>query len=170
MIAIEPVIAPAAILSAISAEFEAMLSVAGPAAQGARLDPRVVGDRRQPRRRVGGACLDERVLGERLPLLRRQLDLVRHGDQLQRAEDLAKLAELVLVAGRDHRSLAWHQASEKAATASSWASRRRAIAGSARASSTSRDARETGVRSAVACTSTSPPSPLITTFASTSAW
>ena len=39
----------------------------------------------------------------------------------------------------------------------------------ASASSSSSEARESGVRSAVACTSTSPPSPVITTFMSTSA-
>ena len=48
-------------------------------------------------------------------------------------------------------------------------SRRRAMPPSARASSSSSEARESGVRSAVACTSTRPPSPVMTTLASTSA-
>ena len=39
----------------------------------------------------------------------------------------------------------------------------------ASASSSSSEARESGVRSAVACTSTRPPSPVMTTLASTSA-
>jgi hypothetical protein len=43
------------------------------------------------------------------------------------------------------------------------------MAASPSASSSSSEARETGVRSAVACTSTSPPSPVMTMFASTSA-
>ena len=51
----------------------------------------------------------------------------------------------------------------------SWASRSTSIAGSASASRSSNEARETGMRSAVACTSTRPPSPLMTTLASTSA-
>ena len=47
--------------------------------------------------------------------------------------------------------------------------RKREIPISARPSSSSSEARESGVRSAVACTSTRPPSPVITTLASTSA-
>ena len=53
--------------------------------------------------------------------------------------------------------------------ASSCTTRSCSIPAAASASSSSRCARDSGVRSAVACTSTRPPSPVITTFASTSA-
>ena len=56
-----------------------------------------------------------------------------------------------------------------APSASSCARRRRSMPPPTSASISSSEARESGVRSAVACTSTRPPSPVITTFMSTSA-
>ena len=118
-----------------------------------------------------GAGLPERIVGEALPRLGRQLDLVRERIDLEAGKSLAQLAELVLVAGRKHQGRHREPPSggELDPTADRCASRSRAIPPSASASSSSSEARESGVRSAVACTSTSPPSPVITTFASTSA-
>src|SRR5204863_6876841 len=120
---------------------------------------------------MGRARLGERVLRERLGVLGRELDLVGQGNQLEPVEDLAQLTQLVLVARGHDDPPRRHQpdADAAAVTAASCESRSNAIAGSASASRSSSDARDTGIRSAVACTSTRPPSPLITTFASTSA-
>src|SRR4051812_12156816 len=121
-------------------------------------DAGVVGDDRLPGRRGGGACLDQRVGLERVGGLGWQHDAVRQRAQIER-QDLRQLAQLVLVAGGE----------DQAEAASSCASRRRAMPAPASSSSSSSEARESGVRSAVAWTSTSPPSPVMTTLASTSA-
>ena len=68
--------------------------------------------------------------------------------------------------GRKHPQVVLDEA---AATASAWIVRSCSMPVAASASRSSRWARESGVRSAVACTSTRPPSPVMTTFASTSA-
>src|SRR5215216_5572822 len=71
---------------------------AGTAVEGAGLDTRVVGDRGHPRRCVRRARLVECVLGERLRVLGRELHLFGQRDQLEVVEDLAQLAQLVIVA------------------------------------------------------------------------
>ena len=90
----------------------------------------------------------------------------RQRHQLEARRGSRQLPELVLVAGGDDEA---HHEGGGQAQAAAWASRSVAIAGSASASRSSRRALETGVRSAVAWTSTRPPSPAITMFASTSA-
>jgi hypothetical protein len=72
---------------------------AGGAAEGGRLDAGVVGDRGAARGRCRGACLPERVVGEGGAGLGRQGDPVRQRVELERAHELAELAQLVLVAG-----------------------------------------------------------------------
>ena len=92
--------------------------------------------------------------------------------QLEAGQRLAQLAQLVLVAGRDdHRSHAPgpRLAGQPADGLGLRVPQARDPA-LGEASSSSRCARESGVRSAVACTSTSPPSPVMTTLASTSAF
>ena len=83
---------------------------------------------------------------------------VRQRVEREARQQPLELADLVGVAGgEDH------------ASAASCAARSPSIPVCASASNSSRWVRESGVRSAVACTSTSPPSPVMTTFASTSA-
>src|SRR4051794_39739955 len=131
---------------------------------------------------MGGAGFDQRVLGEAAAVLRRQLDAGGQWAKLYAAEQIRQLAQLVLVAGgEDHVLLNYTSQGRDMnvarssydlpapATAVSCDSRRSAIPPSARCRSPSSEARDTGVRSAVACTSTKPPSPVITTLASTSA-
>jgi hypothetical protein len=108
-----------------------------------------------------GAGLDQRVVGEGLARLRRQLDSLRQRLDLVRSEQGPELPDLVRVACGEYQA---HQP-----VAAACASRSCSMPAAASASISSSEARESGVRSAVACTSTSPPSPVITTFMSTSA-
>ena len=96
--------------------------------------------------------------------LGRQLDRV--GQRLERdlRQQAAELAQLVRVAGGEHDG---HR--QALCVAAACAARSSSIPLAASASRSSRCARESGVRSAVAWTSTRPPSPVMTTFASTSA-
>ena len=86
--------------------------------------------------------------------------------ELVRAHQPLQLAQLVWITGGEDEP---HRYAVAAPTASSWAARSCSMPAAASASSSSSEARESGVRSAVAWTSTSPPSPVITTLASTSA-
>src|SRR6185312_9152371 len=106
---------------------------------------------------AGGPRLDQRVGGEAVAVLRRHLEARRQRLQLHRGQQFLHLRQLVPVAGGEDQATR------------SCTSRRRAMPPSARPSRSSREARESGVRSAVACTSTRPPSPVMTTLASTSA-
>ena len=101
------------------------------------------------------------VLGRQLDLVGQRLDLVAAGQQPPSSRSLCALR-----VARTSR----HRAPRRAADGRCL--RRRAARRcppAASASSSSRCARESGVRSAVAWTSTRPPSPVITTLASTSA-
>ena len=84
------------------------------------------------------------------------------------ASSRPELAHLVRVAGCQHQAHRRRQA-VWGATAARCDSRSVAMPSAARPSSSSSEARESGVRSPVACTSTRPSSPVITTFMSTSA-
>ncbi len=139
-------------------------------AQRGGLDARVVGERGPAGGRGGRARLGERVLREGRARLRRERHVRRQRLELDRQHDLRQLAQLVVVAGGEDEPHGPRAAQAAAATASCWAARSSSMPAAARASSSSSDARDSGVRSAVACTSTSPPSPVITTLASTSAW
>ena len=83
-------------------------------------------------------------------------------------EDLAHLVQLVRVPRREHQLGARGRAVHDP-VACSCTARSSAIPASASPSSSSSEARESGICSAVACTSTRPPSPVMTTLASTSA-
>src|ERR1700733_416148 len=142
-----------------------------------RRDARIVGDAHAPRHRCRRTCLAEGVLRERLTVLRRQLHLLRQHVQLPSLaaagrlwQQPRQLAHLVLVVRRQQQLHAELLCSwpDTPAIARCWASCSRSMPAAASASSSSRCARESGVRSAVACTSIRPPSPVITTFASTS--
>ena len=107
-----------------------------------------------PGRRRGGARLAERVLREGLARLRAAARRRRAAaDDLVPGQQLGELAHLVRVAGREHEP---HQAGgalgDRALLRGAQLGRCPAPAS---ASSSSRCARESGVRSAVACTSTS---------------
>src|SRR5947209_5675748 len=185
---------PATTLSRISSEFDATESAAAPrrglaqglgeVPRGARvlpgvpraaharrpaerggLDARVVGNREPPRRGGGGARLAEGVLGEGLAVLGREHHARRQRVHVVGREQGGELPQLVVVAGGEDEP---HQRAA-ASTAAAWTARSSSMPAAASSSSSSRCARCSGVRSAVACTSTSPPSPVITTLASTSA-
>src|SRR5207244_5554473 len=142
---------------------------ARPAAQRGGLDPGVVGYRRLSGRSRGGAGLDPRVLCERRARLGRNLDGRRERHELVVRKESAQLPQLVLVArGHDEPHPRFPQPTG-APTAATSPARSCSIPLAASARRSSSDARESGVRSAVACTSTSPPSPVMTTLASTSA-
>src|SRR4029077_8603708 len=112
-------------------------------------------------RLVRCARLVEGDRNEALSILRRQLDPLRQRLQLHPGPQFAHLAQLVLIArGEDPPPV-------PATRSCTWRSLEMPI--SARPSNSSSEARESGVRSPVACTSTRPPSPVITTLASTSA-
>src|SRR6476659_71505 len=138
---------------------------AGPTSQAVRLDAGVLADHPLRSWRVQTAVmrLDPRVVEEGRTVLD---GLVRRLEPLDlpAGQRLAKLAELVLVAGGDEDSQA-----AGAAAASACAAVSSSIPPAARSRSESRSSRENGSRSAVACTSTSRPSPVITTFMSVSA-
>ena len=98
---------------------------------------------------MGGARLDQRVLDEGLAVLRRQGHLVRQRLQIEPGEDLTELIELVDVpGGHDHRPAP--RPDVHASVASSCMTFSSEIPASASSSSSSSDARESGVRSAVA--------------------
>src|SRR6186997_62299 len=141
----------------------------GGAAEVGGFDPRVVGDRRPAGRGMAGAGLDQRVGLEAVARLRRQLDLVGQRLELRPRQQIRHLPQLVLVAGGEDERLLRRRSATRHEATRSCTSRRRPMPSSARLSSSSSEARESGVRSAVACTSTRPPSPVITTLASTSA-
>ena len=143
---------------------------AGAPAERRGRDPRVVGDRRLAGRRVRGARLDQRVVGEGLARLRGQLDLRRAAGTSSTPVRISReLAQLVLVAGRDDEPrLRAHPGSGRRRPPPGPRAGARSPARRARAARRARRARR-GVRSAVAWTSTRPPSPVMTTLASTSA-
>ena len=134
-------------------------------AERSHLDPRVLA--RDPRvlRSVPAAVarLDSRVVDERRAVLDRVSRRVQELD-LPRGKRASELSELVRVARREDEL---HTRAR--ATASSWAAVSSSIPPAARSSSSSSSSRENGSRSAVACTSTSAPSPVMTTFMSVSA-
>ncbi len=107
--------------------------------------------------------LEPRVLEERLAVLDRLVSCIERLD-LPAGQRRAQLAELVLVARREDEP---HGSG--AAAASACALVNVSIPPAARSSSSSRSSREKGSRSAVACTSTSALSPVVTTFMSVSA-
>src|SRR3954449_9666821 len=95
------------------------------------------------------SCLVDGVLGECLADLGRELDVVGQRNDLEIGQRLAELPQFVLVARREyelHRDTAW----PTAATASAWAALRELVPAAASASRSSRCARDSGVRSAVA--------------------
>ena len=114
-------------------------------------------------RRRGGPRLDERVLRERLAGLGRQRDVVGQRRR-PRAPSSRPANSRTLCALRVERTSLMPRRPPRPGSRAA-----RAIPRSASTRRSSRCARESGVRSAVACTSTSPPSPVMTTFASTSA-
>ncbi len=138
---------------------------AGPPAERGDLDAGVLA--RDPR--VGGSVraavpgLDPRVVEERRAVLDRLVGRLEERDLPLRKRS-AKLAELVLVARREKKVHAGGVAAACACAAAS-----SSIPPAARSSSASSSSREKGSRSAVACTSTSLPSPVMTTFMSVSA-
>ncbi len=95
-------------------------------------------------------------------------DVVGQRQDLPPGEDLAHLVQLVRVPRREHQLGARGRAVHDP-VACSCTARSSAIPASASPSSSSSEARESGICSAVACTSTRPPSPVMTTLASTSA-
>ena len=146
-----------------------------------RLDPAVVGEGRAPGRLRRRPRLDQRVFGVGVPRLLRAGMLLGQRIERHAGQQPGELAQLVIVAGREqqpHRRAVLSATGRVAVSrpvasphrsAASCASRRPSMPICASASNSSRCVRDSGVRSAVAWTSTSPPSPVITTFASTSA-
>ena len=139
---------------------------AGRAAERLGLDAGVVGDRRRGRSpRAAARALISAFSANVSPVLGRQLDAV--GQRLE-LDARAAAARTRAACGR----CGWRARAARRAHADGGGLRSRAASSiplCASASSSSRCARESGVRSAVAWTSTSPPSPVMTTFASTSA-
>src|SRR5665647_352677 len=165
--AMEPDMMPTTSLKAMSAELEAMETAAardwsgGAVRAGGRRPPG--GKRpRQPER------LAARVVGERLDVFGRQLDPRGHRQHLERRQDLLELAQLVAVAGGQHEVHAAHP-QPSASTAAACAAARAAAPAAASSSISSSVARAYDSPSAVACTSTSLPLPVMTTFMSTAA-
>ena len=118
----------------------------GRSAERARGDPRIVGDHRAADCRVRGARLDQRVVGEGLAGLRRQLDLGRQAAT-------SSTASRISASSRSLWSLRVATTRRGRSAISPAGSRRRprpglargaAIAGSARPRSWSSEARETG--------------------------
>src|SRR5258705_544214 len=111
-----------------------------------------------------GVLLGRRQLGHGAAVVTIVGDEDRVVAEAARAEQRGQLAQLVRVAGGKDQLHA-----SGAATARSCAACSSATPLAASASSASRFARDSGVRSAVAWTSMRPPSPVMTTLASTSA-
>ena len=150
----------------------------GAAIQAVDLDPRVLGDHPGAGLGVGAAVagLDAGVAGVGVGILGRVVGAGDEDVERPADEDRAELLELVAVAGgdaddgREHgQQLGRRAQARRVATATSCACSIRPMPSAARSSSPSRSARVNATCSAVACTSTSRPSPVITTLRSTSA-
>ena len=137
----------------------------GPASEAGRLDARVLADHPRAGRSAGAAVhrLATRVLGVGRPRLRRECPIVDQVD-LPAGQGAPQLGELVRVAGGEPCP---HSRGASAAARCACASC--SIPPAARSSSSSSSSRVNGSRSAVAWTSTSRPSAVITTFMSVSA-
>ena len=128
---------------------------------------RVVGEHERVVVHVVAQCggLDPGVLEQRHPGLLGIEPVGRPADARAREQGL-ELVDLVRVARREDDP---HRARIAHATATDCAARSERMPDSARSSSMSSSAREKVLPSAVACTSTSVPAPVITTFMSDSA-
>ena len=142
---------------------------AGAAAERGGGDPGVVGDRRAAGLLTGGAGLAERVR-------RRTSRRPRAAARLESGSGSSSKPARISPSSSSLCGLRVATTIDRPGgrpltppVACSWTPRSSAIPPSARARSSSSEARESGVRSAVAWTSTSPPSPVMTTLASTSA-